>query len=88
LTLKKNSVVWTCLDQIHFLFHSCYPVVSCFAPVHIFSLKMPKVTKTKAKLNQEYISEFGSEMFQTDGPVLRCIPCDSPAQTNQPSQVT
>ncbi len=49
---------------------------------------MPKVTKTKAKLNREYISDFGSEVFKTDGSVLRCIPCDSPVQTNQRSQVT
>jgi hypothetical protein len=48
---------------------------------------MPKVTKTKAKLNQEYIFEFGSEVLKTDGLVLRCISCVSPVQTNQRSQM-
>jgi hypothetical protein len=113
LDFEKNSVVWTCVDQIQFFVskltlslkknHNLSRLASTkfpfyfslvtrslvsFAPVHIFSLKMPKVTKTKAKVNREYISEFGSEVFQTDGSVLRCIPCDSPVQSNQRSQVT
>ena len=49
---------------------------------------MSIITKTKAKLNREYISEFGSEVFKTDGSMQRFVPCDSPVQTNQGSQET
>jgi len=52
----------------------------------IFILKMPKVKNESAKLRQ-FVVEFFSDVFKTDGKVLYCIICDQPVPVSKRFQV-
>ena len=55
--------------------------------VRLFIFEMPKEKKEKSAILRSFVSEFGKNVFSTDGKILFCVPCEKAVTADSRFQV-